>query len=78
MDIKTCTVCNIEKRINNFYKRYSECKDCNIKRGVRRYLGNEDKISIQQKLYFERNKQKLLQKQNDYRKKIKHRLRRIT
>ena len=29
MDTKTCTMCNIEKHINNFYKRYTECKDCN-------------------------------------------------
>ena len=30
MDNKICTACNIEKHINNFYKKYSECKDCNI------------------------------------------------
>ena len=28
MDKKTCTVCNIEKYINNFYKKYSECNGC--------------------------------------------------
>ena len=69
MDNKTCTVCKIEKHINNFYKGYSECKDCNIKRGVKRYFDNKDKISIQQKIYYDKNRDKLLQKQNDYRNK---------
>ena len=69
MDNKICTQCNIEKDINNFYKKYSECKDCNIKRGVKRYYDNKDKISNQQKIYYEKNRDKLLQKQNDYNKK---------
>ena len=50
MENKICTVCEFEKHINNFYRKYSECKDCNIKRGVKRYYNNEDKISIQQKI----------------------------
>ena len=37
MENKICTVCKIEKQINNFYRKYSECKDFNIKRGVKRY-----------------------------------------
>ena len=69
MESKICTQCNIEKHINNFYKKYSECKDCNIKRGVKRYYDNKDKISMQQKIYYEKNKDKLLQKQHDYSKK---------
>ena len=40
MDIKTCSRCNIEKHIDKFYKRYSECKDCNIKRVLNQYYGN--------------------------------------
>ena len=54
MENKTRTVFNIEKHINNFYKRYSECKDCNIKRGVKRYYDKKDKISTQQKFYSEK------------------------
>ena len=46
MESKICTQCNIEKHINNFYKKYSECKDCNIKRGVKRYT-NTNVISKQ-------------------------------
>ena len=69
MENKTCTMCNIEKHINNFYKKYSECKECNIRRGVKRYFDIKDKISVQQKIYYEKNRDKLLQKQNDYRNK---------
>ena len=69
MENKICTVCKIEKKINNFYKKYSECKACNIKNGAKRYHDNKDKISIQQKIYYEKNRDRLLQKQNDYRNK---------
>ena len=69
MESKICTQCNIEKHINYFYKKYSECKDCNIKRGVKRYYDNKNKISMQLKIYYEKNRDKLLQKQNDYSKK---------
>ena len=54
MDNKGCTVCNTEKHINHFYKKYSECQDCNITRGVKRYFDKKDKISIQQKNYYEK------------------------
>ena len=69
MDIKVCVVCKIERSIDNFYNKYRECKQCNIKRSTRRYYENKDKISMQQKIYYEKNKDKLLQKQNDYSKK---------
>ena len=69
MESKICTQCNIEKHINNFYKKYSECKNCNIKRGVKRYYDNKNKISMQQKIYYEKKRDKLLQKQNEYRNK---------
>ena len=67
--VKTCVSCNTEKCTENFYEKYSECKDGNIKRGVKRYYDNKDKISIQQKMYYEKNRDTLLQKQNDYRNK---------
>ena len=66
MDTKICTMCNIEKYNNNFYKKYSECIDCNRARGLKRYYENKDKISNQQKIYYEKNREKiLLQKQNN-------------
>ena len=61
-----CTICNIEKYINTFYKKYTECRDCNRARGLKRYYENKDKISNQQKIYYEKNREKiLLQKQNN-------------
>ena len=69
MDSKICVVCNIEKSIDNFYNKYRECKPYNIKRSTKRYYQNKDKISNQQKIYYERNRAKLLQKQNNYNKK---------
>ena len=69
MENKISTVCKIEKHNKNFYRKYSECKDCNIKTGVKRYYENKDKISNQQKTYYGKNREKLLQKQNDYRNK---------
>ena len=66
METKICSMCNIEKRINNFYKKYTECIDCNRARGLKRYYENKDKISNQQKVYYEKNREKiLLQKQNN-------------
>ena len=66
METKICTMCNIEKDINNFYKKFSECIDCDRARGLKRYYENKDKISNQQKVYYEKNREKiLLQKQNN-------------
>ena len=36
---------------------------------MKRYFDNKHKISMQQKRYYEKNRDKLLQKQNDYSKK---------
>ena len=58
MDTKTCTICNIEKHTNNFYKKYTECIDCNRARRLKRYYENKDKISNQQKIYYEKNREK--------------------
>ena len=66
MDTKMCTICNIEKDINIFYKKYSECRDCNRTRGLKRCYEIKDKISNQQKIYYEKNRDRiLLQKQNN-------------
>ena len=66
MNTKMCIICNIEKDINNFYKKCSECIDCKRTRGLKRYYENKEKISNQQKFYYEKNREKiLLQKQNN-------------
>ena len=33
MDTIICSMCNIEKQINNIYRKNSECRDCNRTRG---------------------------------------------
>ena len=67
MDTKRCTMCNVEKHINIFQRKYSECRDCNRTRGLKRYNENKDKISTQQKVYYEKNREKKLQKKNNRR-----------
>ena len=54
MNTKVCTICNIEKDINNFYNKYSECIDSNRTRGLKRYYENKDETSNQQKIYYEK------------------------
>ena len=58
METKICTMCNVEKDINNFYKKYSECRDCNRTRGLKRNYANKDKISNQQKVFYEKREKK--------------------
>ena len=55
MYTKKCTKCNIENFINNFYRKYSECRECIRVRGLKRYYENKEKISNQQKIYYEKN-----------------------
>ena len=50
MESKVCFICNTEKRIDNFYNKYRECKPCNIQRSMKRYHENKDKLSNQQKI----------------------------
>ena len=66
MDNKICVVCNIEKSIDNYYNKYRECKQCNIKRSMKRYNENKDKLSKQRKLYYEKNREMLLAKSKIY------------
>ena len=54
MDSKTCTMCKNEKHIKNFYKKYTESKDCNLTRGLKHYYENKDKISNQQKIFIKK------------------------
>ena len=41
----------------------------NMKRGVKRYYDDENELSIQQKIFKEKNKDNFIEKQNDYRNK---------
>ena len=58
-------MCSFEKHIENFYKKFAECKECNSKRGWKRYYDNKEKLSNQRKTFYEKNKDKILQLQND-------------
>ena len=62
METKVCVICKTEKNIDNFYNKYRECKPCNILRSKRLYYENKDKISNQHKIYYEKNKDVLLEK----------------
>ena len=44
MDSKVFVICNTEKSIDNFYNNYRECKQYNIKRSMKRYYENKDKL----------------------------------
>ena len=59
MDSKVCVVCNTEKSIDNLYNKYRECKPCKIQRTMKRYYDNEDKLSNQRRLYYEKNREVL-------------------
>ena len=65
MDNKICTMCNIEKHTIKFTKKNKICKNCSSKRSSKRYYENKDKISNQENIYHEENRDKLLQKQNE-------------
>ena len=51
MDTKICSMCNIGKKLKKNYKRYSECRDCNCARRLKRYYENKEKISNQKKFH---------------------------
>ena len=56
MESKICTKCITEKNIKNFFTKKTECKSCNSKRSLKRYFENIDKISNQQKIFYEKKK----------------------
>ena len=57
MEQKICTQRNIEKSIADFYhKIYTECRICNVKRGLKGYYENKDKLSTQRKIYHEKKR----------------------
>ena len=45
MERKICTQCNVEKNIEDFYNKYTECKIRNRNKRLKRY--HEKKINYQ-------------------------------
>ena len=46
--LKICVVCNTEKSIDTFHKKFKEGKQCKIKTVLKRFFDNKEKI-IQQR-----------------------------
>ena len=63
MDSTVCGNFNTEKSIVYVFNKYRECKQCNNERSLKRY--SENKLSNQQKIFYEEIRDKLLQKQNN-------------
>ena len=55
-------MCNIKKNIEDVYKKYTACKNCNSIKNLNRYSENRDRKSGQQKVYCEESRDKFLQK----------------
>ena len=76
MESNVCVICNTEKIIDNFYKKFRECKQCNIQRSMKHYHENKDKLSNQRKNNYEKNrdvvlaKSKLNQQNRNYEREI--------
>ena len=54
MDSKVCVVCNTEKSIDTFHNKYRECKQCNIKRSMKRFYENKDNLSNQRRIFLKK------------------------
>ena len=67
MDTETFSMCNIEKHINIFYKKYSERSDYHRTKALKRFYENKDKISIQQKSYYEKGRDRFLSQKHNSR-----------
>ena len=62
--MKNCVICNTKKSFDKFHNEYRDCKQCNNKRSLKRYHENKGKKRNQQKIYYEKNREKNLPKQN--------------
>lgn len=66
MEKQICSKCKTEKNIDEFYFRKNQnkyntiCKKCCNERAMNRYNRKKDEISKERKLYYQQNKQKLL------------------
>ena len=64
MESKLCIKSNIENCIEDFFNKYTERKNCPSMRSLKRYYDKKNEISNQRYIYYEKNEDNLLQKQN--------------
>ena len=64
MERKTFTHSDIEIIFEDFYKKYTECKNCNRVRSLKRFYENKERLSNQRRMHYDKNREELLQKQN--------------
>jgi len=86
--MKTCTVCKVEKPLDEYYKdkratdgRVSKCKVCVKKWHSNNYINNKEKIKEKIKHYVDNNKEEVYKRtnrwRNDNRDKVNKRRREI-
>jgi len=81
--LKTCTKCGIEKNISSFYyqKRnnnyYSDCKECRALASKIYRDKNKDKIKQRQLEYYKQNKESVLVRNSTYRESNKEKIQEI-
>ena len=64
MESKVCVICNTEKSIDGFHNKYRECKQCNIKRSLKRYYENIDELPIKENYIMRKIEMRYLQSLN--------------
>ena len=62
MESKVCVVCSTYKSTASFYYNYRENKQCKIRKTLKRYYNNKDKLSNLRKIYCEKHRDVLLAK----------------
>jgi hypothetical protein len=62
MEMKTCKTCGVERKLNDFYshpekkRKIGTCKPCRRKYQRKYYKKNRDKILLNSKSYYHKNK----------------------
>lgn len=79
--MKICTICNIEKSIDDFYRRKDskdgirhECKICWNEKKRKYNLENKTKISENKKKYYQENKERIIDSVKKYREENKEKI----
>ena len=54
----------LKKSVDISYNKSRECEQCIIQRSTKRYYENKDNLSIQRKIFYEKNRDVSLAKSN--------------